>query len=150
MQDLDASVTWALENGLADPQRIGMTGFCWGGRIVWLYASQNNELRAGVAWYGRLDNQVTQNQPKHPINVADDLNCPVLGLYGGQDHLIPNDLVEKMNLKLRKNDKNSMIISYPQSGHGFFADYRSSYNHKDAESGWNELQAWFRKFEILE
>jgi len=150
MQDLDACVTWALENGLADPQRIGITGFCWGGRIVWLYASHSPELRAGVAWYGRLDNQVTQNQPKHPINVADELNCPVLGLYGGQDHLIPNELVEKMNLKLRKNDKNSMIISYPQSGHGFFADYRSSYNHKDAGSGWNELQAWFRKFEILE
>ena len=150
MQDLDATVTWALENGLADPQRMGITGFCWGGRIVWLYASINSELKAGVAWYGRLDNQVTQNQPRHPINVADDLKCSVLGLYGGQDHLIPNELVEKMNLNLSNKKKNSMIVTYPQSGHGFFADYRSSYSQKDAESGWSELLAWFRKHEILE
>ena len=100
MQDLDATVTWALENGLADPQRMGITGFCWGGRIVWLYASINSELKAGVAWYGRLDNQFTLNQPKHPINVVDNLKCSILGLYGGQDHLIPNGLVEKMNLNL--------------------------------------------------
>ena len=73
MHDLDASVTWALENGLADSQRMGIIGFCWGGRIVWLYASTNSELKAGVAWYGRLDNQDTQNQPRHPNNVAHDL-----------------------------------------------------------------------------
>ena len=77
--------------------------------------SINSELKAGVAWYGRLDNQVTQNQPRHPINVADDLKCSVLGLYGGQDHLIPNELVEKMNLNLSNNKKNSMIVTYPQS-----------------------------------
>ncbi|MFL2773377.1 MAG: dienelactone hydrolase family protein [bacterium] len=92
MQDLDATVTWALENGLTDSQRIGINGFCCGGSIVWLYASINSELKADVAWYGRLDNQVTQNQPRHPINVADDLKYSVLGLYGGQDHLIPNEL----------------------------------------------------------
>ena len=150
MQDLDATLTWALENGLANPQRMGITGFCWEGRIVQLHASIKSELKTSVDWYGRLDNQVTQNQPRHPINATDDLKCSVLGLYGGQDHLIPNQLVEKMNLRLSKNDKSSMIITYPQSGHGFFADYRTSYNIEDAKSGWNELLAWFRKHGILE
>ena len=101
MQDLDATVTWALENGLADHQRMGITSFCWGGRVVLLYASINSELKDGVARYGRLDNQVTQNQPRHPINVADGLKCSVLGLYGGQDHLIPNELVEKIEFELK-------------------------------------------------
>ena len=101
IQDLDATVSWAIENGMADPQKMGITGYCWGGRIVWLYASINSELKAGIAWYGKLDSQVTQNQPR-PINVFDDLKCSVLGLYGGRDHLIPNELVKKMNLNLSK------------------------------------------------
>ena len=100
--------------------------------------------------YGRLDNKVTRNQPRHPINVADDLKYSVLELYGGQDNLIPNELVEKMNLDLSKNEKSSIIMTYSHSGHGFVADYRSSYNKNDAQSGWNELLAWFRKHRILE
>ena len=150
MQDLDACVDWAIETGLSNPQRMGITGFCWGGRIVWLYATHNSSIKAGAAWYGRLENQITKNQPRHPYELVNELNCPVLGLYGGQDHIIPEKLVDQMNRRLQKAKNPSTILIYPESGHGFYADYRSSYNEKDALSAWKELLAWFRKYGILE
>ena len=149
MLDLDACVVWAVESGIGDLSRLGVTGFCWGGRMTWLYAAHNPNLKAGVAWYGRLENEVTEMQPQHPLDLADALRAPVLGLYGGQDHLIPNKLVQRMRKKLEKKKGKSVILTYPRSGHGFYADYRSSYQPKDAQSAWNELQAWFRKHEVI-
>jgi carboxymethylenebutenolidase len=148
MTDLDATVAWAQANG-GDTQRLGITGFCWGGRITWLYAAHNPKVKAGVAWYGRLTNPVNDMTPRHPLDVADKLNGPVLGLYGGQDAGIPNDTVEKMQAALAQSDnpssKASAIHLYPDAPHAFHADYRPSYRKEPAEDGWKRMQDWFRK-----
>lgn len=144
MSDLDAAAAWAKKNK-GDTTRLGITGFCWGGRIVWLYAAHNPDLKAGVAWYGRLTSPITDLQPKHPLDLVADLKAPVLGLYGGADQGIPNDTVEKMKKALADAKKPSEIVLYPDTPHGFHADYRPSYREKEAKDGWKRLQEWFQK-----
>lgn len=146
MSDLDAAVAWAQETGKADAAKLGITGFCWGGRIVWLYAAHNPKLKAGVAWYGRLVGQPSDLQPKHPIDLVGSLKAPVLGLYGGSDQGIPNDTVEKMRDALKAANSKSEIVLYPDTPHGFNADYRPSYRKEQASDGWRRLQEWFKKY----
>ena len=145
MSDLDAAVAWAQKSGEGDQQRTGVTGFCWGGRIVWLYAAHSTKLKAGVAWYGRIDGERTPLQPKYPIDVAADLKAPVLGLYGGRDAGIPQTDVEKMRAALEAAKKPSKIVVFPNADHGFHADYRPSYSVQAATDGWRQCLAWFRE-----
>jgi carboxymethylenebutenolidase len=145
MSDLDATVAWAKSTGKADVAHLGITGFCWGGRIVWLYAAHNPKLRAAVAWYGALDRNATALQPQHPLNVAGEIKAPVLGLYAGQDKGIPESDIDKMRDALKKARPQSQIIVYPDAQHGFNADYRPSYNATDAQDGWKRMLAWFNK-----
>ena len=145
MSDLDAAVEFAQKSGKGDVAKLGITGFCWGGRIVWLYAAHSKQLKAGVAWYGRLVGDPSENTPQHPVNIAADLNAPVLGLYGGKDQGIALNTVEQMRTALEKAKVASQIIVYPESNHAFFADYRPSYNEVDARDGWQKLLAWFKK-----
>lgn len=144
MADLDAAVAIAAKSGYADTSKLSITGFCWGGRIVWLYAAHNPKLKAGVAWYGRVVGQPSEMTPKHPLDVAAQINAPVLGLYGGADAGIPNDTVEQMKDALKKANKKSEIVLYPDTPHGFHADYRPSYRKDKAEDGWKRLIAWFK------
>ena len=144
MSDLDAAADWAAKNG-GDAARLGITGFCWGGRIVWLYAAHNPALKAGVAWYGRVEGAASELQPKHPIDVVGALKAPVLGLYGGADAGIPNDTVERMRASLKAAGKPSEIHTYPGAPHAFFADYRPSYRKEPAEDGWKRLLEWLRR-----
>jgi carboxymethylenebutenolidase len=144
MSDLDAAVDWASKHG-GDTRKLGITGFCWGGRIVWLYAAHNPKLKAGVAWYGRLAGQPSPNSPKHPLELAGELKAPVLGLYGEEDQGIPLDTVEKMRAALKAAGKPGEIVVYPKAPHGFHADYRPSYRKEAAEDGWKRLQAWFKQ-----
>ncbi|MBI4381600.1 MAG: dienelactone hydrolase family protein [candidate division NC10 bacterium] len=145
MSDLDATVAWTDKSSKGDIAKLGITGFCWGGRIVWLYAAHNPQLKAGVAWYGRLVGQANALQPKHPIDVAGSLRAPVLGLYGGDDSGIPLDTVEQMRKALKAAGSRSEIIVYPNTPHAFHADYRPSYRKEQAEDGWKRLQGWFKK-----
>ncbi|MEW5848434.1 MAG: dienelactone hydrolase family protein [Myxococcota bacterium] len=145
LADLDATTEWARKSGGGDTGRLGITGFCWGGRVVWLYAAHQPALKAGVAWYGRLTNEKTPLQPRHPLDVVRELKAPVLGLYGGADTGIPVKVVEEMQRALKAAGKNSEIKLYPDAPHGFFADYRPSYRREAAEDGWAQLQAWFKK-----
>jgi len=145
MSDLDAAVAWAKKSGKGNTAKLGVTGYCWGGRIVWLYAAHNPELKAGVAWYGRLVGQADELHPKNPIDLVDALKAPVLGLYGGADQGIPNDTVERMQKALREATKPCEIVLYPDTPHGFHADYRPSYRKDKADDGWNRLQGWFKK-----
>jgi carboxymethylenebutenolidase len=147
MSDLDATLAWAASNkGNAD--HAGVTGFCWGGRIVWLYAAHNPRLKAGVAWYGRLVGETNGLQPENPIDLVKSLKAPVLGLYGGADQGIPVDTVEKMRAALKASGnpaaEKSEIVVYPDAPHGFHADYRPSYRKEAAEDGWKRLRAWFK------
>lgn len=144
MADLDAAVAWADASGKADTSRLGITGFCWGGRIVWLYAAHSDKLKAGVAWYGRLDGDRNDLQPAYPIDIAASLKAPVLGLYGGQDQGIPVSDVEKMRAALQSAKVESTIEVYADAPHAFFADYRPSYRPEPAAEGWQKLQAWFK------
>ena len=148
MSDLDATAEWAAKSGKGDTSRLGITGFCWGGRIVWLYAAHNPKLKAGVAWYGRLVGPTNELQPKNPIDVAGSLKAPVLGLYGGKDQGIPLDSIEKMRAALKAAGNPSEIVVYPEAGHGFNADYRPSYNKEAAQDGWKRLQEWFKKYGV--
>jgi carboxymethylenebutenolidase len=143
--DLDAAAEWAGRSGKGDLKRLGITGFCWGGRIVWLYAAHSAQLKAGVAWYGRLVGQASDLQPQHPIDVAAQLKAPVLGLYGGADTGIPIETVERMRQALKAAGSRSEIVVYPDAPHAFFADYRPSYRKEPAQDGWNRLRAWFRQ-----
>ncbi|MBV7537897.1 dienelactone hydrolase family protein [Duganella sp. sic0402] len=142
--DLDAVVAWAKANG-GDGDKIAITGFCWGGRITWLYAAHNPDIKAGVAWYGRLKGDLSANFPRHPIDVAGTLNVPVLGLYGAKDTGIPLETVEIMKAALAKGPNKSTFVIYPNSGHAFHADYRPSYNEADAKDGWGRALAWFKQ-----
>ncbi|HEY2558963.1 MAG TPA: dienelactone hydrolase family protein, partial [Caldimonas sp.] len=146
MADLDACVAWAKANR-GDGKRLGVTGFCWGGRATWLYAAHNTALKAGVAWYGRLVGPTTALQPEHPIDVADRLQAPVLGLYGGADTGISLDSVEQMRAALQQGSdaaRRSDIHLYPQASHAFHADYRPSYDRAAAEDGWQRCLGWLR------
>jgi carboxymethylenebutenolidase len=145
MSDLDAAVEFAQKSGQGDVAKLGITGFCWGGRIVWMYAAHSKQLKAGVAWYGRLVGDPTPNNPKHPVNIAADINAPVLGLYGGKDQGIPLETVEQMRTALKSAKVDAQIIVYPDSPHAFFADYRPSYKEGDAKDAWQKLQAWFKQ-----
>lgn len=145
LSDLDSSVAWAAEQG-ADTERLGVTGFCWGGRLVWLYAAHNPNCKAAVAWYGRLVSGHNPSQTEHPIDVAPRLHAPVLGLYGGQDAGIPLEDVQRMQAALEQGNeaaKASRIEVYPESGHAFYADYRPSYHAPDARDAWEKSVEWF-------
>jgi carboxymethylenebutenolidase len=144
MSDLDAAADWASKNG-GDAKKLGVTGFCWGGRIVWLYAAHNPNLKAGVAWYGRVEGPVNPLQPKNPLDLVGELKAPVLGLYGGADAGIPNEGVDKMRAALKMAGKTAAIHTYPDTPHGFNADYRPSYRKEAAEDGWKRALAWFRQ-----
>jgi len=143
MLDLDTVVTWARQRG-GDTDKLGITGFCWGGRITWLYAAHNPKVKAGVAWYGRLAGEPSANSPKHPIDIAPGLKVPVLGLYGAKDTGIPLESVERMKAALAKGNSESEFVVYPNSGHAFHADYRPSFNEADAKDGWKRALDWFR------
>lgn len=144
MADLDACVTWAAKNG-GDTARLAITGFCWGGRITWLYAAHNPGLTAAVAWYGRLDGEINERTPKYPLDLAAQIKAPVLGLYGGKDQGIPLDDVESMRDALKKAGGKSQIHIYPDAPHAFHADYRPSYRKDAAEDGWQRMLDWLRK-----
>jgi carboxymethylenebutenolidase len=143
--DLDAAVAFAKSAGKSDTARLGVTGFCWGGRQVWLYAAHNPNVKAAVAWYGPLKRPATDLQPKNPIDLVGQLKAPVLGLYGGADPGIPVDTVEEMKAALKAAHNPSEIIIYPDTPHGFNADYRPSYRPDQAKDGWAKLQAWFKQ-----
>jgi carboxymethylenebutenolidase len=144
MSDLDAAAEWAAQNG-GDAGRLAITGFCWGGRIVWLYAAHNPKLKAGVAWYGRVEGAGTELQPKNPIDLVASIHAPVLGLYGGADAGIPNEGVDRMRAALKAAGKKSEIHTYPDTPHGFHADYRPSYRKDAAQDGWRRALAWFKQ-----
>lgn len=144
MGDLDAVVAWAKDNG-GNIDKLGITGFCWGGRITWLYAAHNPQVKAGVAWYGRLVGNKTELTPAQPVDIADKLKAPVLGLYGAKDTGIPLESVEKMKAALADGSSKSEFHIYQDSGHAFHADYRPSYVEADAKDGWNRCVAWFKK-----
>jgi carboxymethylenebutenolidase len=145
MSDLDATVAWAKKSGKGDTAKLAVTGFCWGGRIVWLYAAHNKDLKAGVAWYGRIVGDTDELHPKNPIDVVGSLHAPVLGLYGGADGGIPVASVEKMRKALKDEKKAGELVVYPDTPHGFNADYRPSYRKEAAEDGWKRMLAWFKK-----
>ena len=145
MADLDGAVQWAAAHG-GDAARVGITGFCWGGRTTWLYAA-HGPVKAGVAWYGRLVGTDTLLTPKHPVELAAILKAPVLGLYGGQDSGIPLDTIDKMKAALASGSaaaKASEFVVYPDAPHAFHADYRPSFRQGPAEDGWKRTLAWFK------
>jgi carboxymethylenebutenolidase len=145
--DLDAAYRWAAANG-GDAEKMAVTGYCWGGRIVWLYAAHQAKVKAGGAWYGSLVARANTNaelQPKHPVDVAGALRAPVLGLYGEADQGIPVATVEQMRAALTAAGSASEIILYPKGNHGFYADYRPSYQKQHADDAWARLLAWFKK-----
>lgn len=147
MSDLDACVAWAASQG-ADTGRLAITGFCWGGRITWLYSAHNPGVKAAVAWYGRLVGAANEITPKHPTDLVGQLKAPVLGLYGGLDTGIPLETVEAMEKALQQGSaaaKASQIQVYDNASHAFHADYRPSYRKEDAEDGWRRMLDWFRK-----
>ncbi|MCI4430534.1 MAG: dienelactone hydrolase family protein [Burkholderiales bacterium] len=145
MGDLDATVAWASANG-GNASKLGVTGFCWGGRITWLFSAHSPAVKAGVAWYGRLVGTASGLTPKHPVELTTALNGPVLGLYGGQDSGIPLDTVDKMKAALASGSaaaKRSELIVYPEAPHAFHADYRPSFRKDAAEDGWKRCVTWF-------
>lgn len=148
MADLDATVAWAKSNS-GNTKKLSITGFCWGGRIVWLYSAHNPKVDAGAAWYGRLVSNPNQPknpvQPTMPIDVVGKLKTPVIGLYGGLDQGIPLDTVQRMQDELKKSKTKSEIVVYPNAGHGFHADYRPSFNREASEDAWKKLQDWFKR-----
>jgi carboxymethylenebutenolidase len=146
--DLDAYVAWAGQNG-GNPDKIGINGFCWGGRIVWLYSARNPKIKAGAAWYGRIVGEKSALQPQHPIDVAPTLKAPVLGLYGGKDGGIPVATVEQMKEALAKTGNKSEFVVFPNSGHAFNADYRPSYVEADAKEGWKRAVEWFKSHGVV-
>jgi carboxymethylenebutenolidase len=150
MGDLDGAVKWAGENG-GNLKRVGITGFCWGGRITWLYAEQSKNVKAGVAWYGRLVGTPSELSPKNPIDMASSLKAPVLGLYGGQDGGIPLTTINEMKDALAQAGakgnaaaKASQFVVYPDAGHAFHADYRPSYRKEEAADGFKRALEWFK------
>jgi carboxymethylenebutenolidase len=148
MSDLDAVVAYAGASGRGDTARLGITGFCWGGRITWLYAAHNPALKAGVAWYGRLVGEAGALTPRHPVDLAQELKAPVRGLYGGADQGIPIDTIERMRGACKAAQKTCEIIVYPDAPHAFHADYRPSYRPDAARDGWARMLAWFHAYGV--
>jgi carboxymethylenebutenolidase len=147
MADLDATVMWAGEHG-GDLNRLGVNGFCWGGRIAWLYAEHNPRLKAAAAWYGRLVGAKNAMTPANPLDLVADLHAPVLGLYGLQDKSIPQATLEQMKQAIAQGPqagRGSQFVVYDDAGHAFFADYRPSYKEVDAEDGWRRALVWFKQ-----
>ena len=151
MGDLDATLQWAAHNG-GNVDRAAVTGFCWGGRITWLYCMHNPRIKAGVAWYGRLEGQSTASTPRHPIELVSQLKAPVLGLYGEADTGIPVASVERMKLALAQASaqgnaaaKASQFVLYPEAPHAFHADYRPTYREKPAADGWSRALEWLKR-----
>jgi len=146
MDDLDAAAAWAGANG-GDASKIAVTGFCWGGRMTWLYAA-HGPVKAAVAWYGRLVGQTSSSAPRNPVDIAGELNAPVLGLYGGQDTGIALSTVEQMQAALAQGNaaaRASEFVVYPDAPHGFHADYRPSFRQAAAEDGWTRTLDWFKR-----
>jgi carboxymethylenebutenolidase len=148
LSDLDATVAWAKWQG-GDTDRLGIIGFCRGGRTVWEYAAHSSELKAGVAFYGSLVDPANPAWPKSPTQLAPDMKAPVLGLYGEADQGIPVAQVDAMKAALAEAKKPAEFKIYPGAPHGFHADYRPSYRKDAADDAWNEMQAWFRKYKVL-
>ena len=148
MSDIDAAVAWAVKHSSGDAARLGITGFCWGGRVVWLYSAHSPTLKAGVAWYGRLVGTTSPLQPAYPLDVVAQLKAPVLGLYGGADAGIPLANVEQMRTALQAAHNPSEIVVYPEAPHGFHADYRPSYRRDAATDGWQRMLQWFQRFGV--
>jgi len=147
MSDLDATVAFGRANG-GDDSRLAITGFCWGGRITWLYAAHNPGVKAGVAWYGRLTGPSNAANPVHPHDVATRLHGAVLGLYGGADQGIPVSTVDEMKQRLAQGNaasKASEFVVYPDAPHAFHADYRPSYRKEAAQDAWGRTLAWLRR-----
>jgi carboxymethylenebutenolidase len=143
LSDLDSAAKFSIESNSGDPDRVGIVGFCWGGRITWLYAAHSKALKAGGAFYGRLVGQNSELQPNFPVDVADKLKAPVKGFYGGQDQGIPLETVDTMKALLKAANSASEIVVFPNAGHAFFADYRPSYNAEAATAAWAELLQWY-------
>lgn len=147
MADLDETVKWAAATAKANTDKLGITGYCWGGRITWLYTAHNPKVKAAVAWYGRIVGQTNEMNPKHPLDVADQIKVPVLGLYGAADTGIPVDSVNQMKDKLRAAGNTASVFEiYADTPHAFHADYRPSYRKAAAEDGWAKATAWFKKY----
>ena len=145
MSDLDATVAYARASGRGDTSKLAITGFCWGGRITWLYTAHNPGVKAGVAWYGRLVGQPNPLMPSNPVDVAAQLKAPVLGLYGAADQGIPVATTEQMQQACAAAGKTCEFVVYPDTPHAFHADYRPSYRAATAADGWSRLQAWFKQ-----
>lgn len=151
MRDLDACVAWAAAHG-GDASKVAVTGFCWGGRQTWLYAAHNPRVKAGVAWYGRLEGDRNPLRPRYPLDLTRELKAPVLGLYGGADTGIPLDSVERMKAALAQGSpaaRASQFVIYPDAPHAFHADYRSSFRQPAAEDGWKRCLAWFAQHGVV-
>lgn len=143
LADLDHTAHWAARHG-GDGGRLAATGFCWGGRIAWLYAAHNPQLKAAVAWYGKLAGDKSLSTPRHPVDVVKELIAPVLGLYGAQDGSITIGHIQAMRNALTSAGKTvAEIVVYPEAGHAFYADYRASYHASSAQDGWRRMLAWF-------
>ena len=147
MSDLDASLAWAGRNR-GDGKRIGEVGFCFGGRNTWLYAAHNPKLKAAVAFYGHIKNPTSDIKPKTALDIADQIHCPLLGLYGGKDTSIPADLLREAEAKAKAAHKTVEIVTYPDAGHAFFADYRPPYVPADAADAWKRTLTWFGKYGV--
>lgn len=143
MSDLDAAVAYAKASGKADTTKLGVTGFCWGGWATWMYSAHNPDLKAAVAWYG-TDRKPTELTPKNPLDIAADVKCPVLALYGGADQSIPQETIEKRQAACKAAGKTCEFKIYPDTPHGFNADYRPSYRAEAAKDGWTKMLAWFK------
>jgi carboxymethylenebutenolidase len=147
LADLDHTAHWAASQG-GDVHKLAITGFCWGGRISWLYAAHNPQVKAAIAWYGKLMADKTLCTPSHPVDQAKNLCAPVLGLYGGQDSGIPLSTVEMMRQMLRAANADAEIIVYPEAGHAFHADYRPSYQAEAAQDGWQRMLNWLSLYGV--
>ncbi len=143
LSDLDSTVAWAAAHG-GDARRLGVNGFCRGGRDIWLYAEHNPALKAAVAWYGPVRSPVSPIQPRTPLDAAGSLHCPLLGLYGGQDDSISQADVQRAARIARAAGQTVEIKVFAGAGHGFHADYRASYDQAAAEAGWVDALAWFK------
>jgi len=148
MSDLDSAAIFAAKSVHADSSRLAIAGFCWGGRIAWLYSAYNPKLKAAAAWCGRLEDERNALTPKNPIDYAGALKAPVIGFYGGKDTSIPQESIEKMRISLKVVNDPSQIYVYPEAQHGFNADYRPSYNREAATDAWKKMLDWFKKYGV--
>jgi carboxymethylenebutenolidase len=148
LADLDDTARWAASSQGGNAAKLGITGFCWGGRISWLYSAHNPDVKAAAAWYGRLVGPTDELHPRNPIDIAPSLKTPVLGLYGGQDQGITQESIGQMRAALKAAGNPSEIVVYPDAGHAFNADYRPSYRQGPAEDGWKKMLEWFKRYGV--